>query len=233
MAKFLTTRGTTSEIERIINEAKTRLVLISPYLSIPETLLECLEAASKKVRIELVYGKNELSADTVTQLHSISNLSVFFYKHVHAKCYFNEESMVITSLNLFDFSESHNREMGISVTKQADPDIYRDAVAEAGRIINFAERVYLKTQRIKNEVPSANRNTSGRVSTEPVHGHCIRCGTQVPLDPNKPYCRTCYESWAEWENPEYEENCCHMCGKPTATTIDYPLCKVCFRKLQF
>ena len=64
MAKFLTARDTASEIEKIINNAQNRLVLISPFVKIPETLLQNLKVAdSRKVKITLVYGKEELNND--------------------------------------------------------------------------------------------------------------------------------------------------------------------------
>ena len=230
MVKFLTTRGTISEVERIINDARMKLVLISPYLNIPKTLLECIEAASRKIPIKLVYGKKELSDDIAGKLGRINNLSIYFYKDVHAKCYFNEESMVITSLNLLDFSESHNREMGVAINRQSDSEVYREAAAEAERIINFAERVNLKKPS-PSESP-ANKKKTKASSFAPNTGYCIRCGTEIRYDPNKPYCRSCYDSWVEWENPGYLEKVCHWCGKPSSTTIEYPLCRGCFRKLQ-
>ncbi len=107
MAKFLTTRGTSSNLENIINAAERRLVLISPYVRIPETLFPCLKAADKKnVKITLVYGKKGgLSDDLIGQLKQLVNLSLYFDRNLHAKCYFNETSMVITSMNLYDYSE--------------------------------------------------------------------------------------------------------------------------------
>ena len=61
MADFLTTTGTSFHLENIIIEAKTKLVLISPYLQLSKTLFERLKDASTKgVKIKIVYGKDEL-----------------------------------------------------------------------------------------------------------------------------------------------------------------------------
>jgi hypothetical protein len=38
MAKFLTTRKSSSSLEDIIDDAKSHLVLISPFVKIPDTL---------------------------------------------------------------------------------------------------------------------------------------------------------------------------------------------------
>ena len=59
--------------------------------------------------------------------------------------------MVITSLNLLDFSEVNNREMGVLVTKQEDEAVYNEAVGEAKMIIYLADRSDLNTQVAEQE----------------------------------------------------------------------------------
>jgi len=78
MAKFLTARDTASEIEKIINNAQKRLVLISPFVKIPESLLQNLKVAdSRKVKITLVYGKEELNPDERKKLEQLNDKDVF------------------------------------------------------------------------------------------------------------------------------------------------------------
>ena len=121
MAKFLTTSGVSYQVELIIKEAKKKLVLISPYVQISKVLLERLQNASDKgVQIILIYGKDELKPVEKKQLNSIENLKLYYYQNLHAKCYFNEKTMVITSMNLYEFSDKHNREMGV-IEYRSDP----------------------------------------------------------------------------------------------------------------
>lgn len=61
-------------------------------------------------------------------------------------------------------------------------------------------------------------------------GYCIRCGDRKKFDFQKPLCRDCYDEWAFYSNPDYEEDCCHKCGRDWGTTIDRPLCTSCWRK---
>jgi sugar-specific transcriptional regulator TrmB len=136
MAEFLTTSGVSYQIESIIKEAKKKLILISPYIQISKVLLERLQNASEKgVEIRLIYGKNELKPFEKEQLNSIENLKLYFYQNLHAKCYFNEKTMVITSMNLYEFSEKHNREMGVLIKKNDDLAMFNDAVEEALSIV--------------------------------------------------------------------------------------------------
>ena len=121
MAKFLTTSGVSYQVELIIKEANKKLVLISPYIQISKVLLERLQNASDKgVQIHLIYGKDELKPVEKKQLNSIENLKLYYYQNLHAKCYFNEKTMVITSMNLYEFSDKHNREMGV-IEYRSDP----------------------------------------------------------------------------------------------------------------
>lgn len=231
MAKFLTTRGTASQIENIINSARKRLVLISPFNKIPETLFQCIQNTDRKnVSIIIVYGKSELKQEVISQLEQLKNLSLYFYRDLHAKCFFNEDSMVITSMNLYDYAELHNKEMGVLITVEDDKSLYDEAIKEVERIVNFSERVDLRNasnqRRLTTSAPS--------VSTQPVKattkGYCIRCRKSIPYNFFEPYCLTHYKVWARWRDPDYEENYCHNCGKEWDTTIDYPLCLTCFRK---
>jgi hypothetical protein len=94
MAKFLTTRGTSSNLENIINTAHRSLVLISPYIKIPETLFPCLKDADKRnVKTTIIYGKkDDLNDSVIGQLKQLHNLTLYFDRNLHAKCYFNEAS---------------------------------------------------------------------------------------------------------------------------------------------
>ena len=37
-------------------------------------------------------------------------------KNLHAKCYLNEKEALLTSMNLYEYSQEHNDEMGILVS---------------------------------------------------------------------------------------------------------------------
>lgn len=65
----------------------------------------------------------------------------------------------------------------------------------------------------------------------PKLGFCIRCKSEIPLNPKAPYCYECYKIWKKFENPNYQENICHLCGKSFETSMSKPACLKCF--LQF
>ena len=60
-------------------------------------------------------------------------------------------------------------------------------------------------------------------------GFCIRCGTSIENDPNRPLCNDCYIKWAEYRNPNYTEKYCLACGEKARTSYAKPYCYDCFR----
>lgn len=140
MVHFLNTAAAYSEIESIIIKAENRLVIISPFIKIPKLLLERLTYASDKcgVNITLVCRKDSLNRHEFNSLKRIDRLEILDLPKLHAKCFFNEKSMVITSLNLYESSQGNNREMGMLITQNEDSDAFSDAKSEAEFIMQTA-----------------------------------------------------------------------------------------------
>jgi len=137
MAEFLTTTGTSHHIEQIIIKAKSTLTLVTPYLKLSKTLTERLTDADKAgVIITIIYGKNELAKNEYERITAFKNLQLYFCENLHAKCYHNEETMIVTSMNLYEFSEKNNREMGILVERENDRKIFEESIREIDSIKN-------------------------------------------------------------------------------------------------
>lgn len=231
MAEFLTTSGTSYNIENIIIEAKNKLVLVSPYLQISKTFYERLkDASNKNVAIKIIYGKDELKPNERNSLAELKNVTLFFFQNLHAKCYFNENKMVITSMNMYEFSEKTNREMGVLIDRRVDIELFDKAVNETLSILQSAEPQPLKKserQTIPELKPITNGQTKAKYKTQ-IRGYCIRCETRIDYNIDKPYCPDCFATWAQYENPDYEENVCHRCGEYEETSMKKPLDKDCY-----
>lgn len=150
MAKFLTTVGNSFYIEQIILNAEKNLTLVTPYLNLSKNLIERLTDADKEnIKITLIYGKSELNKTEKKKIESLNNIEIYFCENLHAKCYLNEQSMIITSMNLYEFSERNNREMGILFEKEKDSQIFKDTLKEIESIKNSSE---LKKSPKKNDL---------------------------------------------------------------------------------
>ena len=100
MAKFLNTSATNYYLEELIKSASDRLILISPFLKLNDRIKELLEDKNRlKIDVRIVYGKSELQPIEISWLNELSFIRTSFCKNLHAKCYINESSCIITSLN--------------------------------------------------------------------------------------------------------------------------------------
>lgn len=152
MAKFLNTSATNFFLEELIKNAKERLILISPYLRLNDRIKELLEDKDRlKIDIRIVYGKSDLHPEEIKWIQKLDYVRLSFCKNLHAKCYLNESECIISSLNLYEFSQVNNNEMGISVRKYEDEEVFKDAYEEAQRIIRISEEVRITLDEIKTD----------------------------------------------------------------------------------
>lgn len=154
MPKFLNTSATNYYLEELIKNASERLILISPFLKINDRIRELLEDKNRmKIDVRIVYGKSELQPQEINWLKSLAFVRTSFCKNLHAKCYLNEKAAIITSLNLYDFSQVNNNEMGIFLSRESDSACYRDAYDEAQRIVRISDEVRIAMEMIAKDEP--------------------------------------------------------------------------------
>jgi hypothetical protein len=153
MPKFLNTQGLSTWIPRIIEETERELVIITPYMQLSDKIFNLLiEANERGVETIIIYRENKLSEKDKEKLKSIDNLNLMHHPNIHAKCYYNENFLLIASINLYEYSEKNNREMGILLHKcevpefnenyrfkpYDDDNIFEEALVEIVEIINGA-----------------------------------------------------------------------------------------------
>jgi len=164
MAKFLNTSATSYFLEELIKSAKDRLILISPFLKFNDRIKELLEDKNRlKIDVRIIYGKSELQNDEIAWLSKLTYIRISFCKNLHAKCYLNEGLCIITSLNLYEFSQVNNNEMGVVVSRKDDPKLYKDAYEEAQRIIRISDEVRISLEKV-NPKKKLQDNVSKTVS---------------------------------------------------------------------
>ena len=162
MAKFLTTTGTNYHLEELIKSASDRLILISPFLKLNDRMKELLADKNRlKIDVRIVYGKSELQPQEIDWLRGLTYIRTSFCKNLHAKAYINESSCIITSLNLYEFSQVNNNEMGILIERTEDQQLYKDAYEEAQRIIRISEEVRISLERVSNDATAVSTGSEG------------------------------------------------------------------------
>ncbi len=169
MAKFLNTSAVNYFLEELIKNAKDRLILISPFLKLNDRIKELLADKNRlKIDVRIVYGKSELQPEEINWLKELTYIRTSFCKNLHAKCYLNEELCIVTSLNLYEFSQINNNEMGVLIRRADDMELYKDAYEEAQRIIRISDEIRISLERVENEAEvkfTEVEEASGKLTT--------------------------------------------------------------------
>ena len=106
--ELLNTTELNYRIENLFRETNNYLIILSPYLDITKKLEIILKDSSSKIVIiyreckNIEYYKKELS-----------NIVFFQSKSLHAKAYISNKTTIISSLNLYEYSQINNFELGI------------------------------------------------------------------------------------------------------------------------
>jgi len=136
MAKFLNTRKAVSEIDDLIRTAGQTLILISPYLKLAKDFRDLLTYRNSKDKVTtIIFREQALKIDELTFLEELRLVKLKSNESLHAKCYVNDEKMIITSLNLYEFSMANNKEMGVLIEKANPHD--RELFDEANKEIDY------------------------------------------------------------------------------------------------
>lgn len=228
MPKFLNTTAVSYHLEELIKSTKERLVLISPYLQFSDRIKEHISYLNNLKRdIRIVYRENKLHPDENNWMEKQIGVRTSICKNLHAKCYLNENEAIITSMNLYEFSQQKNNEMGIYVSKADNPELYNDILAEAQRLLTISEEIRVTVQKV-NSVSSKNPEKKKQ------SGFCIRTGMQIPFNIDKPMSSEAYNIWNQYSDRDYPEKYCHFSGDPSngETSFNKPVLKKYWKKAQ-
>lgn len=149
MVEFLATTGVSYHLEELIKQSRERLVLISPFLRLNTRIRELLEDKNRmKIDIRVVYGKSELKPEENNWLEGMTSIRTSYCANLHAKCYMNERAALLTSMNLYEFSQVNNHEMGVLVDRRKSNELYRQIYDEAMRIVRLSDEIRVKVDRV-------------------------------------------------------------------------------------
>lgn len=227
MAKFLATKQISSYLEEMIQEADKVLYIVSPYLKLSKDFQELVNSRNKKEKKTIfIYGKYELTPEQLKFLTGLRHVYLKFHENLHAKCYVNDTKLIITSLNFYEYSMIHNKEMGVLYdnTKDEDVEIYNKALEyvkfiednsndkpfEISPNIDFAKA---KTDELKKDLDVTKKHNETKDSNLKKIGFCIRTGKEIPFDAKHPFSAEAYKNWSKFSNEDYEENFCHFSGE--------------------
>ena len=251
MVEIINTDMINVNITEICDGARKHLVIISPFLKINEKLKRIIESAvNRGAKLTVIYGKRELDKETLNWMTSLPYCNIGYLENLHAKIVLNEEAAVMSSMNLYEYSQVNNHELGMLAWMKDGKNEFRDILYECNRMINLSIKQYGKWDIADIDAPLQSRFHKDRyfipvtevtginiddenegIPEETMKCHCIRCGRIIPSYHDYVYCGRCFESWKQYCNTKYVENegHCYICGKTTQVSADRPACPDCFR----
>ena len=121
MAKFVTGKVLEDVVYQIIWNAENQLMIVSPYIKLDDYFKKLFEKHlnNPRIHILIVFGKNELKVSNSLRkcdfdfFKQFLNVSIVYVPNLHGKYYGNEQTGIITSINLYDYSFKNNIEFGV------------------------------------------------------------------------------------------------------------------------
>lgn len=171
--EFLTGHKLNAAIEDIIRKAEKDLLIVSPYIKLHERYMEALKTLQDKpaVRVTLLFGKANgdksvtFHKDSITFFKSLPNIEIAHRKNLHAKFYANEDSSVMTSMNLYAYSQDVNIETGFRIdyydSKNQAINAQNEALEHFDKIFNGADPMFDKEALFESKLLGLSKKYTG------------------------------------------------------------------------
>ena len=234
MVKYCDWSGNTATINRIFKNAKEFLYIVSPFIKVSSkfrnSISDCLD---ENISVTLIYGKDELKKDERDWLSKEKRIQLAYCGDLHAKCYMNESTILITSMNLYDFSQINNYEMGIEITKEECPEIYEEIYNDVKSILKHSKQIRINSDEIIKEeeiteTPKKESVPEPKKKDPELNGYCIKCNKKIELNVRVPFCIKCIEDSVK--DPKKIHSFCHICGEKNKSSLEKPVCYSCYKK---
>jgi len=164
-----------------IDSTKERCILVSPYVQLWGHVKSALERAlGRDVSIVAFIRKPETDKDRdktkeIAKDFEKLGIELFTVPNLHAKIYAFDDSAIVSSMNLYDFSQSNSIELSILIEKEPLVDEIKTYITE--HIHRCAEPFEQKAQQ------------KGKIK----EGSCKYCGKSIKYPAwGNPVCRECY-----------------------------------------
>ena len=116
----------------VIRKAKREFIVVSPYIKLwPEAKDAIQRALRRNVQVRFVVrfeSERKLLANDDLSWLDENNIEWIPYVDLHAKIYLNEDTVLLSSMNLYEYSARNNLEFCYLVTERKSKDAIREWV---------------------------------------------------------------------------------------------------------
>lgn len=148
--KFIAEDNLNSEVFNIIKNANELLMIVSPFIRFHQRIIDELKYKKNLDKLQLVvlFGKNEedltksINLADLELIKDFPNVEIYYNKRLHSKYYANETHSILTSMNLYDYSQNNNIETGVLFVSNNQVD--REAYQYFEKILANSEILFKK-----------------------------------------------------------------------------------------
>jgi len=176
MATFLTGNELNAQLENLFEYANEYLYLISPYIKLHDRYASALKTKRENydLKIVVVFGKNEddfsksMKQEDFNFFKEFPNIEIRYEKRLHAKYYANEASAILTSMNLYTFSQDYNIEAGVFTNRKgilgsltSQDTLENEACLYFERVIEQSDLLFLKVPKFESTMFGLTKRYTG------------------------------------------------------------------------
>ncbi len=211
MAKYLDTSQISSELMQLLKDAKEKIILVTYSLQVNPQIQERLKTKSKSgilAEITIIYGNTVLKNSELKWMEEIDDLRIYQKKNLHAKCYINENKAIISSMNLYDYSQTTNIEMGFLITKDENPEAFEQMMEDINDLkINGQRKKFNDLEEIqieKNDPRYSIEKNGIKNKIEPELN--INKQQRIELSYRQQICKYLLEKYRKEKSVKFKEN---------------------------
>jgi len=178
MATFLTGNDLNAQLENLFEYAGEYIILISPYIKLHDRYASALKVKkdNPNLKIIVVFGKNEddfsksMKQEDFNFFKDFPNIEIRYEKRLHAKYYANESSAILTSMNLYNFSQDNNIEAAVFTNRKgilgsltSQDTLENDAAGYFERVVEQSDLLFLKEPKFESTMLGLSRRYTNSV----------------------------------------------------------------------
>ena len=229
--QIFTDGDVTEAILDVFENARSEVVVVTPYLDLStraETAIQ--RARQRNVEVTFVVRKQRRKPNFKASLSVLrnNNIKVWELNRLHAKIYYNDSTVLLTSMNLIRSSMDKGREvaciLGDSTSKLQVRNYVQGLIEEARRPQRASKPVAAQAASFLGRVFTGLRSWTYGQGGAVREGFCISCHEDIVF--NRRFA-LCAEHAALWQR-RFSGNYCHKCGASAKTTKAKPLCDSCY-----
>lgn len=255
MAKFIRGNELNTEVEKILETAEEQIILISPYIKLHDRYASVLKTkkTNPKLEITVVFGKNEedisrsMKQDDFEFFKEFPNIEIRYEKQLHAKYYSNEASAILTSMNLYSYSQDNNIEAGV-LTKSGllgrnspkfisdlttSDNVDSESSAYFSRVIEQSELLFKKVPEYEKGdfIGLTKKYKTSNIETDKLSDFFANRNSYETKSNKSSYEKPKYEA-PKYDSPKPKTDKTGYCirtGKPIPFNTEKPMCDEAFQ----